>query len=359
MKSIFVASSSPYAGKNLVCLGLAKKFQKDGMRVGYFKPIGTYPVVIEGVLTDEDVLFYKKALELKDSLEDISPVILTQNLIDEAFNGKPSRFDGKIKQAYNKICKDKDVVLVMGMGNLSSGSFLGFSEKELIEKLNSKVIFVDSLKENVNDTCDSFLQAKQILKDRLVGVIFNRVAPKKVEYLEKKVIPFLKKKKIDVLGNIIEDPVLGAVTVKELKEALNGKILCCMEKQDDMVEHFMIGAMNADAALRFFKRVTNKAVITGGDRSDIQLAALSTSTKCLILTGDMYPEDMIVSKAQEQGVPIMVVPSDTLTTVDRFESLLGHLSLRNESKIPKAAEAVEKSIDFSAIRKSVGLKKEK
>lgn len=49
-----------------------------------------------------------------------------------------------------------------------------------------------------------------------------------------------------------------------------------------MVEHLMIGAMDVDSALTYFRRKPNKAVITGGDRPDIQLAALETSTKCTI-----------------------------------------------------------------------------
>jgi len=45
----------------------------------------------------------------------------------------------------------------------------------------------------------------------------------------------------------------------------------------------MVGAMGQEQALNFLEVKANKAVITGGDRADVQLAALETSTKCLIL----------------------------------------------------------------------------
>ena len=92
---------------------------------------------------------------------------------------------------------------------------------------------------------------------------------------------------------------------------------------DELVEHFMIGAMNVESALSYFRKVSNKAVITGGDRSDIQLAALETPTKCLILTGELYPNASILGRAQEVGVPIVVVRADTANTLEVCENPFG------------------------------------
>ena len=47
MIPIFIGSVSPFSGKNLVCLGLGLKFKKDGYKVGYFKPVGFSPAVVE------------------------------------------------------------------------------------------------------------------------------------------------------------------------------------------------------------------------------------------------------------------------------------------------------------------------
>ena len=57
MIPIFIASVSPFSGKNLICLGLGLKFKKDGYKVGYLKPVGFSPVVVENVLTDADAVF--------------------------------------------------------------------------------------------------------------------------------------------------------------------------------------------------------------------------------------------------------------------------------------------------------------
>lgn len=355
MKSLFIGSVSAYAGKNLTCIGIAKKYQKQGKKVGYIKPIGIYPAMAEGVLTDEDAIFYKKILSLSEPLYLLSPVVLTSEIIDRAFEGKRNKLEQKITDSFNKIAKNKDLVLINGMGNLYSGSFIGVPELKIIQKLKTKVLLVDSLSLDEHESCDAFLNARSLLRDKLIGVILNRVPAARKDYVASKVVPFLRKNKIDTLGIITEDPILKSVTIRELLQALEGKVLCCHDKLDELVEHFMIGAMSVESALRYFRRVPNKAVITGGDRSDIQLAALETSTKCLILTGDLYPNQMIVSKSEELGVPIVLVSTDTLTAVDRFESLMGHMSLRSESKIARAQEVFEKNVNFGLLSKKLGL----
>ena len=68
-----------------------------------------------------------------------------------------------------------------------------------------------------------------------------------------------------------------------------------------------------------FRKQTNKAVITSGDRADIQLAALETSTTCLILTGNLRPSPLIVKQADEFDVAVLLVRSNTLETVEAVE----------------------------------------
>ena len=155
---------------------------------------------------------------------------------------------------------------------------------------------------------------------------------------------------------IPDDSVLGAVPISELVEALDGKVLCGGDMLDGLVEHFSIGAMNPDAALRFFQRVPNKAVITGGDRADIQLAALQTSTRCLIFTGDLYPNERILMRAEELGVPVILVPHDTSTTAEICEELHGHLSLHSERKIARASELIEECMDWDTLWRGLGIK---
>ena len=158
-----------------------------------------------------------------------------------------------------------------------------------------------------------------------------------------------------MFGAVPEDPKLGAVTVREILELIGGKLLCCEDKLDETVERFLVGAMTAEAALRHFIRVREKAVITGGDRSDIVLAALDTSTKCLVLTGNLYPNEIVLSRAQEAGVPVIVVPGDTLETIGRFEEIMGRHSIREKKQVEYAIKIMDRYVDYDALFKKIGL----
>ncbi|MCK5426055.1 MAG: cobyrinic acid a,c-diamide synthase, partial [Thermodesulfovibrionia bacterium] len=123
------------------------------------------------------------------------------------------------------------------------------------------------------------------------------------------------------------------------------------------VENFSIGAMDVNNALKYFKVTPNKAVITGAHRSDIQLAALSTSTKCIILTGGLHPNDVIIGKARLQGVPIISVKEDTFATVDRIEKTMGKLQIRGQEKLNRARDLVRNYVDIHGLLKKIGVKK--
>jgi len=94
----------------------------------------------------------------------------------------------------------------------------------------------------------------------------------------------------------------------------------------------LVGAMSAEAALTYFRRRTNKAVITGGDRADIQLAALETSTSCLILTGNLYPSPVVLNRADELDVPLLLADMDTVSAIDIVAGCMAAAAFSNPKK---------------------------
>ncbi len=355
MISLFVDSLAEYSGRNTVCLCAGTRLQDAGKKVGFFKPLGVFPVHVDGVLTDEDVVFFKESLQLDGALDDLCPVVFTRELINEVLAGKKvDSYAERIRDAYKKISRDKEITILVGIGYPRSGMLIGLSETDFIREVGGKLLLTDRLGW-INRTIDRLLATKDEMGDTLTGVIFNRVDPKKTDFVENVVSPYLKSKGIDVFGVIPEDPRLGAVTIGEIVRLLKGELLCCEDKMDETVEKFSIGAMNAEAALRHFTKVHDKAVITGGDRADIMLAALDTSTKCLVLTGNLHPNDVILSRAQAAGVPVIVVPDDTLETVEKFEAMMGRLSIREKAKLDYAIKVMDRYIDFDALFSKLGI----
>jgi hypothetical protein len=118
---------------------------------------------------------------------------------------------------------------------------------------------------------------------------------------------------------------------------------------DTLIETFTVGAMSAEAALSRFRRQQHKAVITGGDRSDIQLAALETSTAALILTGNLHPSPLILQQAEELGVPVLLVGTNTMETVERIERTFGKTRLGQAEKLETFLTLVLENVDLEPI----------
>lgn len=244
-------------------------------------------------------------------------------------------------------------MIIGGYGSIYTGSYLGLQGLDIIKRLNAKVILV--VKYEGEYIADYVLQAKKDLKDRFLGVILNKVTTDLKQSAYEYTMPFLQRKKIDILGIIPHDPVVGSVTVEELNEMLGGKVLCCHDKLTNLVEQFLIGAMQVDKAIEYFKKIRNNAVIVGGDRADIQLSAIESGSVCLILTGELYPSEIILSVAEQKNIPILVVREDTYSIAKKLERLSVRLRLRDTGKVERGMSIVTEHVNFSLLYQKMGI----
>lgn len=356
MKTLFIGSTRSYCGKTMIALGLAKRFQVDGLKVGYMKPLGKYPTTVEGMVVDADAVLIYDVLGMDEPLELISPTIITQDIIARAYNGEDLQLGEKIVQAHKEISHSKDLVIVEGAGSLSEGSLFGIPAKQLINCLDADVILVSDCSEET--FVDDLLCAQETLETNIVGVVLNRVHMPKADDIRNRIVPFLTQNGLHVLGLLLHTPILMSVSIGELAETLSGEILCCHHRLDSLVEQFSVGAMSAESALSHFRKMRSKAVITGGDRADVQLAALRTDTACLILTGNLYPNDIIIARAEERDVPIIVVPDHTFTVVQKVEDMISRLRIQDKRRVDWAIQLVDEELDFQSLYDRLEISKE-
>jgi uncharacterized protein len=354
MISLYIGSTGGYTGKSLVSMGLGQRFKKDGFKVGYFKPVGILPIKVDKTLTDTDAWRIYRALELKDPLSEICPVVLTQELMVKSYIRDVKGLMTKITASFRNLSRDKDIMIVGGYGSIYTGSYLGLQGLQIIKRLDSQVVIV--VKYEGEYIVDYIMQARKDLKDRFLGVIINRVDDEQKQSVDEYVLPFLKRKRVDVLGILPHDFIVGAITVEELTEMLGGKIICSHDQLGNLVEKFLIGAMQVDKAIEYFKKTRNNAVIVGGDRADIQLSAIESGSVCLILTGELYPGEMIISRAEEKNIPIMVVREDTYSVAKKLERLSVRLRLRDMVKVERGMAMVSDNVDFPLIYQKLGIK---
>jgi BioD-like phosphotransacetylase family protein len=355
VKSIYVTSLERYSGKTAICLALGKRLQADGFKVGYLKPLSLQPWRVSGHIADEDASFVKEVLGLADDAWQLSPVVVTPEFLVQHLNmGGESTLMEQVKAAVDSTGSGKDVLLLEGGASLREGHAVSLPTPDVARELSSHVFVTVKYRSDIR-VLDDTLSAKVRLGDLLSGVVINRVPQEASDFVHQLAIPYLEKRGIPVLGALPEKPRLAALTVSELTEVLKAKILTEGSDLEAMVETLTVGAMTAEAALHRFCEYTNKAVITGGDRTDIQLAALETSTTCLILTGNLQPSPLIVKQAEDFGVAVLLVRENTMETIEAIERIFGKTRLGQPDKLAEFESILADNMDFDRLYRHLKL----
>jgi BioD-like phosphotransacetylase family protein len=354
MVTLYITSTETFSGKSALCVGLAKRLEGDGYRIGYMKPVSTGARLAAG-LVDEDAGFFKQTFGLPDALEDMAPIGIPPGMVESILKQEETPdFPGRLRAAYDRIAQGRDVVILEGGCNLCEGRFLGLPTPSVAKMLDAREVAVIKYDHDLQ-ILDDALTVQTQFNESLIGVVLNAIPRQRMPFVQEAAKPALEGYGIPVLAVLPQERLLLSISVGELAEFLSGEILCVAEKAGELVEHLMVGAMSVDSALTYFRRKPNKAVITGGDRPDIQLAALETSTKCLILTGNLRPSPIILGRAAEVGVPMILVRQDTLTTVEVIERFFGKTRFHQEKKIQRFEEMLADRFDFAKLYAKLGL----
>jgi BioD-like phosphotransacetylase family protein len=329
-KSLLIGSIEPFSGKSGTIVGLAHQLREKGLTVSYGKPIGTCPSQVDRQIVDEDVEFIRHLLALSPDQVRAPLLYLDAESVRKRLEGKDDRDYEKALLSYLDGV-DSDIVLIEGAGTIWEGSLFNLSMTGMTKILDTPILLVTRYTSPL--LVDGLLKAKQEFDRYLLGVVISDVPLDRREEVETLLVPYLKSQGIEVLGLLPESKLLRSVSVREIVHLLGAKVLCRQDRLDWMVESLAIGAMNVNAALEYFRQGENMAVITGGDRTDLQLAALETSTSCLILTGHISPDPLILSRAEDVEVPILSVNLDTLSTVEIVDRAFGKVRLQEQVKV--------------------------
>ncbi len=358
--NIYICSYTSFSGKSALCLGLALKFKGQGYKVGYFKPVGwEMSRGSSGEKIDEDAQLMQKVLNLNLPMETICPVILGARFLEESARVDPRIYENRITEACERASSGMDLMLIEGPYSFGVGASIGLDPMDMAKKLGSTLVLVSCLERDT--AVGQIIWVKNAIEasgGSLFGVILNCVPKTDLERVKAFGVDRLKKNGIQVLGIVPECIPLRAPTVRELCDSTKCTILAGENSLENLVEDFLVGAMTPESALSYFRRSLRKAVITGGDRTDIQLAALQTDVSALILTGNYYPDIRVLSRADELGVPVLLVPGDTYSTVREISTLTGRIKPTDTRKIQLAQKIVEEHIDWQKILATIAPGKE-
>ncbi len=354
-KALLVSSVEGYSGKSGIIIALGLLLKKKGFKIGYFKPFGARITYLESEdkLIDEDAYSTAEVLSTGDKIEDICPILLDIPYIEFISQVEMENVEEEITKAYSRVCKNKDVVLIEGSIDYKIGRAVGLCDINISRICNAEVLMV--AKYTSDFVLDDLLAAKEVFGDRMEMVIFNQLGGYKRAYVQSVAEKLLKSNGMELLGIIPKDTILAGLFVSEISEALGAEYVV-EPKRDRIVEEIIIGAMSPQAAVEHFKEAKNAILVTGGDRADLQIVALEMpSIRCMLLTGNVKPADIIVERAKENDIPILLVEDDTLRAVAKLEDIMGKARIRGELKIRKMKSLVESYVKVDRIIEKLGL----
>lgn len=348
--TVLVTSTHESTGKTAVALALATIASERSESVGYMKPKGTRLESAVGKTLDEDPLLAAEMLGLDAPIGTLEPVVYSPTFLQEAIRGRedPESLRERILETYDTLASEHDRLVLEGGGSLTTGGVVDLTDADIAEILDITVLLVVPFEEPGD--VDEVLAAADMVGDRLGGILFNDVPDAAFDDLVTDVVPFLEGRGIRVFGSIPRDPELAGVTVGELAKELGAEILTGDAPTDSFVQRFVVGSMAAGEALTQFRRTSDAAMITGGDRPEIHIAALDApGIVCLLLTGGLTPPDTVVGRAEEAGVPILLVRTDTMTTIDRAEDVIRSGRTRDAATVERMRTLLEEYADVDVL----------
>lgn len=338
MEKLVIASMHENAGKTSLIIGLGKAL---GKKIGYMKPFG------------DRMLYRKKRLWDYDSAA-ITNIFSLEMIPDDmtiGFDHSKLRFmydEKTIKQKFLQDCADvgkgKDLVFIEGGRGPRNGISVNIDVLSLARYSRGKLVFV--LAGDENSILDDIYFIKKNINMKGVdfrGVILNKI--NNIEDFQDHYLPLIEAAGAEVLGIIPFIKELTCYSVAFLAERLFAKVIIGGPGLSRDVENIFIGAMRADAAidLPLFK-TPGKVVITSGDRSDMISAALETGAAGIVLTNNILPTSVLISKAERENIPLLLVTADTFQVAKQVDNLQPLITKDDANKIRLIEEAVKGKI---------------
>jgi BioD-like phosphotransacetylase family protein len=353
MSFLFTGTTGEHAGHSLITWAIVRRLEEKGLEVGFMKPFGTHPINVEGLWTDRDVYLFKALLNLQEPYNRICPYLLSEE------TWKP-RETGEILEEIRSLAwelgKGKDVLMIMGSDRIFFDDvFRPVPEISLITRLKSDFILVNRYRD-ISRSLYSILSVSSLLKNRLKGIVLNRVPKEKIKEIRNKVIPSLVQEGISPVIALPEDPLLASRGLWEIGTMLDGEFLLEGAGLDRAVGGMTVGSSDLTGELKMFKRAYNKIILLGpSPDNDTAEHTAPRSVIGIILTGGRKPAPRLLQIAEKVELPILLVHADTFAVLKHLEQSPSTLSPKDEGKVRHITEMMDADGALDSLIRSLGL----
>lgn len=357
-KGLYIATIEPRSGKSLISLGLMDALLSRMAKVAYYRPI-----INEGKKskTDNHLQLILQTFQLNEKYGNAFSYT-KQQMIQLVNLGKKGEVIDTIMNDYKKLEEEFDFVLVEGSDFEDEVSVFEFEINLQIAKNLGLPVLINASGDNAaEDLIQNLEMAYRSFVSKEVGVmaiVTNKIQEKNrasiYEGIKKFTAPTVQVFAIPV------NESLSNPSVREVVDALNGKVLFGEHLLEGIVGSFSVGAMQ----LRNY--LTNigpdNLVITPGDRADIILGVLQAHKSAsyprmvgIVLTGGLLPEESIIRLIEglDDIIPIISVEENTFKAANKIGRINCKIRPGDQTKIQLSLETFYKHIDADLLIQNV------
>jgi phosphate acetyltransferase len=357
-KGLYIATIEPRSGKSLLSLGLMDALLSRMAKVAYYRPI-----ITEGKKSkiDSHLQLILQTFNLKVDYENAYSYT-KQKMIQLVNLGKKGEVIDTIMNDYKKLEEEYDFVLVEGSDFEDEVSVFEFEiNLQIAKNLGLPVLINASGDNSIEDSIQNLELAYKSFLGKEIGVmaiVINKIQEKNRSKFIKGIQKFCADE-VQILAIPVNE-LLSNPSVREVVEALNGKVLFGEHLLDGIVGSFSVGAMQLHNYLTHIGQ--NNLVITPGDRADIIIGVLQAHKSAsyprmvgIILTGGLIPEESILKLIEglDDIIPIISVEENTFKAANKIGRINCKIRPDDTTKIQLSLETFYKYVDSDLLIENV------
>ncbi|MDR3436826.1 phosphate acetyltransferase, partial [Telmatospirillum sp.] len=355
-RSFFLAPMSQDVGLTSMALGLVRALQRDGIDVGFIKPI-SQPEIASGEV-DLSTFF----AENRCHINTVEPIPFAQ-AEEKVRQGQLSALLEDVVSLVESVRARYDVVIIEGLIPNTDLQIASLLNAEMARSLTANLIpVISAAHREASDLAETIaLAVRQFGSDgqqHLAGILINKLpegskGTRLREDLERI------NSKVPLLGAVPFSPRLNAPRMLDLVNALGLKVL----RPGNLAQRVQEIVVAARSVENMVDRLRPGAlVVTPGDRSDIILASALASLRgvplagLLLTCGEEMPSSIasLIPANWLTGLPIVSSEVDTYATAAKLAGLSCHVSIDDGERMEQVIEFIAEHVTTAPLKQTIG-----
>ncbi|NSL55718.1 phosphate acetyltransferase [Uliginosibacterium aquaticum] len=348
MQTFFLAPTRQNVGLTSVALGVVRALQRQGLRVGFAKP-----VTQDDTANERSVHFAREICKIE-----CPNALSTAQVVGRISEGQIDELLEDIVSLCMSAAQDADVLVIEGLHTDPSFSYTTRLNADIARSLQAEMVLVASAQDEVLAASEVHLTASQFRAAgcKVAGTIFNKVG---AEFDATKAAAALED--IALWGAIRNNPALLAPRTLDVARHLNAEILVPGEIAKRRVLETVVSARSAADMINRLNPCA--LVVCPGDRDDVMLATALAASRGIQLAGLLLTHSTsidpriqdLAAKAFDNGLPILRVDTDSYVTATNISRLSPAVAEDDYERMEQVLDGVAEELDTDAILTCVKL----